>query len=69
MAGFPDMELSMDGIEGDKASVAHGWFAGTNTGPRAQAVQRLRGVDSERERLIARSLATSTPTNNARWRT
>lgn len=34
MAGFPDMELFMEGIEGDGASAVYRWtFVGTNTGP------------------------------------
>ena len=32
--GFPDMELFMDGIEGDASSAVYRWtFVGTNTGP------------------------------------
>jgi hypothetical protein len=34
MTGFPDMELQMDGIEGDARSAVYRWtFIGTNTGP------------------------------------
>jgi nuclear transport factor 2 (NTF2) superfamily protein len=34
MDAFPDMELLMDGIEGDARSAVYRWtFAGTNTGP------------------------------------
>ena len=34
MTGFPDMELHMDGIEGDETSAVYRWtFVGTNTGP------------------------------------
>jgi hypothetical protein len=34
MADFPDMELFMDGIEGDAAAAVYRWtFVGTNTGP------------------------------------
>lgn len=34
MTGFPDMELFMDGIEGDAGSTVYRWtFVGTNTGP------------------------------------
>ena len=34
MADFPDMQLRMDGIEGDEASAVYRWtFVGTNTGP------------------------------------
>jgi hypothetical protein len=34
MTGFPDMELFMDGIEGDAESAVYRWtFVGTNTGP------------------------------------
>jgi len=34
MTDFPDMELLMDGIEGDETNAVYRWtFVGTNTGP------------------------------------
>ncbi len=34
MTGFPDLELFMDGIDGDRSAAVYRWtFVGTNTGP------------------------------------
>ena len=54
MESFPDMELLMDGIEGDARSAVYAGRSSARTRDRRHrtsgAVQRLRGVDSERER-------------------
>ena len=61
MSGFPDMELSMDGIEGDASSAVYRWtFAGTNTGPGGSGRPvRFSGYEEwtlSEKGLIARSL-------------
>jgi len=61
MTGFPDMELAMDGIEGDAGSAVYRWtFAGTNTGPEGTGrAVRFSGYEAwtlSANGLIARSL-------------
>jgi nuclear transport factor 2 (NTF2) superfamily protein len=61
MDAFPDMELTMDGIEGDARNAVYRWtFAGTNTGTRGTGnAVRFSGYENwtlNDDGLITRSL-------------
>jgi nuclear transport factor 2 (NTF2) superfamily protein len=73
MDDFPDMELLMDGIEGDAHSAVYRWtFAGTNTGPGGTGRPvRFSGYEEwtlNENGLIARSLGHFDADDNERQR-
>jgi steroid delta-isomerase-like uncharacterized protein len=61
LAAFPDLELFMDGIDGDGTAAVYRWtFTGTNTGPGGTgAAVRVSGFEEwtlDADGLITRSL-------------